>query len=151
MEAGSNRDAYIAALGTPALEGPDVPAPYSAFFSECRSRLKDLPAATALHFKVRSRQRPVQRYFRSSLDQDTILVIHVLDEDGVLEALLPDGEVLEKSADAPSRVIALPPLPAGCHYTDLVKEGNALIVAWEETWFTQVGRAGIVVLRTSID
>ncbi|HVP20014.1 MAG TPA: hypothetical protein VMU36_13565 [Spirochaetia bacterium] len=147
VEAGSNRDAYIAALGTPALEGPDVPPSYSAFFEDCRSRLT-MPAGTALHFKVRFRRLPVQRYFRSGPDQDSILVIHVLDENGTLRALLPGGQVLEKPAGVgSSRTIALPELPAGFRYTDLLKKDDSLIVTWEEARFTEVGRAGILVLR----
>ena len=65
LEAGSNRDAYMAALGTASLSGADVPAAYSAFFDECGSRIQGRAAGTALHFKVRSRTSPVQRYFRS--------------------------------------------------------------------------------------
>ena len=148
VEASSTRDAYIAALGTPTLEGQGVPAPYSAFFAACRARLA-VTAGTAVHFKVRSRNVPVQRYFRSGPEQDSILVIHVLDENGALYALLPDGQVLETAAvsGSPPRIVALPVLPAGYRYTDFVRMGDALIVAWEETRFTQVGRAGILALQ----
>jgi hypothetical protein len=148
LEAGSNRDAYIAALGTPALDGPTVPARYSAFFADCKSRLAPT-VETALHFKVRSRSSPVQRYFRSSLEQDSILLIHVLDENGTLEALLPHGLVLAKPGDSPANIITLPELPAGFRYTDFVKKDSSLIVSWEETRFTEVGRAGILVLRSA--
>jgi len=147
LEAGSNRDAYVAALGTPSLTGPGVPGSYRAFFTECRARLPGLPAATALHFKVRSRAAPVQKYFRSGLEQDSILVVHVLDENGTLYALLPGGQVLEKSAGTEPRVAALPALPEGFRYTDFVKWGDSLIIAWEETRFTDVGRAGILVFQ----
>ncbi len=58
LEAGSNRDAYMAALGTPSLSGPEVPAAYAAFFQECGARIQGLSAGTALHFKVRSRAVP---------------------------------------------------------------------------------------------
>jgi hypothetical protein len=149
LEAGSNRDAFMAALGTPSLSGPGVPPAYSAFFQECRAHIKGLAEGTALHFKVRSRGVPVQRYFRSGLELDSILLIHVLDEDGALFALLPDGQVLEKASDNPPQVFPLPPLPAGFRYTDFVKMGDRFIVSWEETQFTQVGRAGIAAVRIS--
>ena len=147
VEAESNRDAYVAALGTPALSGSDVPASYSELFQACRSRMPGLPAGTALHFKVRSRQLPVQRYFRSGLDQDSILVIHVFDDAGTLSAFLPDGQVVEKSAGSEMKSLSLPALPAGYTYTDFVKEGGLFIVSWEEAQFTQVGRAGVVAFR----
>jgi hypothetical protein len=149
LEAGSNRDAYMAALGTPSLSGPEVPAAYAAFFQECGARIQGLSAGTALHFKVRSRAVAVQRYFRSGSEQDSILLIHVLDEDGALYALLPDGRVLEKPSAGPAQIFPLPPLPAGFRYTDFVKMGDFFIVSWEETQFTQVERAGIAAVRIS--
>lgn len=148
LEAESNRDAYVAALGTPSLTGPGVPASYGAFFTECRARTQGLASGTALHFKVRSRQTPVQRYFRSGLEQDSILVIHVLDEEGVLYALLPDGQVLEKRPAAPERMFSLPFLPAGFQYTDLIRKGDLFIASWEETEFTQVKRAGLLAFHS---
>jgi hypothetical protein len=147
LEAGSNRDAYMAALGTPSLSGPGVPPAYSAFFQECRSRIQGLAAGAALHFKVRSRSFSVQKYFRSGAEEDSILLIHVLDDDGVLSALLPGGQVLEQPSGGPARTFSLPALPAGFRYTDFVKMGELLIASWEETTqFTQVGRAGIVAV-----
>ncbi len=149
LEAGSNRDAYMAALGTASLSGADVPAAYSAFFDECGSRIQGRAAGTALHFKVRSRTSPVQRYFRSGLEQDSILVVHVLDEAGVLYALLPDGQVLEQAPASPLESFTLPPLPAGFRYTDFVKKGDIIIASWEETQFIQVERAGIIAVSVT--
>jgi len=149
LEADSNRDAYMAALGTPSLSGPDVPAAYSAFFEECRSRIQGLSAGTALHFKVRSRTAPVQKYFRSGLEQDSVLVVHALDENGVLYALLPDGQVLEKPFASQLESFTLPALPAGFRYTDFVKKADLLIASWEETQFIQVARAGLVAVSVT--
>jgi hypothetical protein len=147
LEAASNRDAYIAALGTPSLTGPEVPVSYKTFFEQCRLRIPGLPVGTALHFKVRSRASPVQRYFRSGLEQDSIFVVHVLDEDGDLFALLPEGQVLEKPSEAQARMLTLPSLPPGFRYTDFVRKGDLFIASWEEAQFTQVGRAGLVAVR----
>ena len=150
LEAGSNRDAFMAALGAPSLSGAGVPPAYSAFFQECQSRIQGLAAGTSLHFKVRSRATKVQKYFRSGADEDSILVIHVLDEDDVLSALLPDGQLLEQAPGAPARVFPLPSLPAGFRYTDFVKMEGRFIASWEESpQFTEVGRAGVVSVRTS--
>jgi len=149
LEAESNRDAYMTALGSSSLSGPNVPTSYSAFFDECRSRIQGLAAGTALHFKVRALRMPVQRYFRSGSEQDSILVIHVLDEDGALYALLPDGQILAHTPSDPAQTFALPSLPAGFRYTDFVKKGDEFIASWEETHFTQVGRAGIVAVRAA--
>jgi hypothetical protein len=80
------------------------------------------------------------------LEQDSILVIHVLDENGALYALLPDGQVLEKSAGSVPRVVSLPALPEGFRYTDFVKRGDSFVIAWEEIRFTDVGSAGVLVL-----
>ena len=149
LEAESNRDAYMNALGTASLSGPAVPSSYSAFFDECRSRIQGLAAGTALHFKVRSRTTPIQRYFRSGAEQDSIILIHVLDEDGALSALLPGDEILAQPGSGPAQTFALPPLPAGFRYTDFVKKGELFIVSWEVTNFIQVGRAGLVAVRTT--
>ncbi len=72
--------------------------------------------------------------------------IAVFEEKGGRLALLPDGRVLSSptGAGAP-RVITLPVLPAGFRYTDLAKEGNLLVVPWEEVSFTDIGRAGLLI------
>ncbi|HTP59562.1 MAG TPA: hypothetical protein VMM82_11635, partial [Spirochaetia bacterium] len=135
--------------GSASLSGAGVSPAYSAFFQECQSRIKEPAVGVALHFKVRSRSFPVQKYFRSGSEEDSILLIHILDDNGVLSALLPGGQVLEQAAGGPARVFSLPALPAGFRYTDFVKAGELLIASWEETQFTQVGRAGMVAVRTS--
>ena len=76
-------------------------------------------------------------------------MVHVLDEAGVLYALLPDGQVLEQAPASPLESFTLPPLPAGFRYTDFVKKGDIIIASWEETQFIQVERAGIIAVSVT--
>ena len=66
--------------------------------------------------------------------------------DGKLLALLPDGRVMSAESGGAPRLIGLPLLPQGFRYTDLVKWGSSLVVPWEEVSFTDVGRAGLLVV-----
>ena len=81
------------------------------------------------------------------------MVIPVFEDTGVRLALLPGGRLLSApaggaaSAGASSRFIDLPALPRGFRYTDIVKSGSFLVASWEESRFTDVGRAGILLLR----
>ena len=67
LEAGSNRDAYMAALGTASLSGADVPAAYSAFFDECGSRIQGRAARhrAALQSALAHLSRPEVFPFRA--------------------------------------------------------------------------------------
>lgn len=147
VEAASTRDDYIAALGSPSLSGAGVPASLAAFFQASRARLPDLSPQTALHFRVRSREVPIRRYFRSDPLADSILVVPVFEELGDTYALLPEGKVLRKPASGDAVLASLPPLPAGFRYTDIVKASGFFVIPWEKTRFTEVADAGILVLK----
>jgi hypothetical protein len=76
------------------------------------------------------------------------VMIPVFEEEGARLALIPGGRVISSMASAPStRPVELPGLPRAFHYTDFVKEGDLLVVAWEEVSFTNVGRAGLLFYR----
>jgi hypothetical protein len=140
----SDRDTFMAALGVPSIEGPSVPTGLAAFFGTCRTALS-LPSDTALQFTLRSRESPVRRNYRSHPQSESAVVVPVFEEAGRLLALMPGGTVLAADGTGTTRTVALPRLARGFHYTDIVKIGGWLVVPWEESSFTDVGRAGILV------
>ena len=89
LEAGSNRDAYVAALGTPVPDRPGCPGSYSAFFQDCRSRIQGLtrrhgsPFQGALAPGARAEVLPLRR------GAGLILVVHVFDDGGTLLRAAP--------------------------------------------------------------
>jgi hypothetical protein len=145
QEESASRDAYMAALGTPAISGSGVPSDRAAFFDECRAKTEGIPKGVSLQFSVRSRESPVRLSYRSEPDSDSAVVFPVFESPAMRLALLPEGRVLLGAPGVPSRQISLPPLPRGFRYTDLVRDGGWLVVPWEETSFTDVGRAGILL------
>jgi hypothetical protein len=144
-----SRDEFLAAMGVPSISGPDVPKDLAAFFAACKARIPGIGPDTVLQFTVRSRESPVRRGYRSRPESDVAVVVPVFEQAGVLSALLPDGTILSAPAGGAGAAAAemLPALPAGYRYTDLVIVGDMLVVAWEEISFTDVGRAGLLLLR----
>jgi hypothetical protein len=142
-----SRDAFLDALGVPFIAGASVPPDLASFFAVCKSALPAPAPGTSLQFVLRSREGSVRRSFRSAKESDAAVVVPAFEEAGVRYALLPGGRVLSTSAGAALRAVDLPALPRGFRYTDLVKTGGFLVVPWEESRFTDVGRAGILVYR----
>jgi hypothetical protein len=142
-----SRDAYLAALGVPSISGARVPSDLGEFFATCRRAIPRLAPDASLQFALRSRDSPVRRSYRSQPSSDSAVMIPVFEEQGTLFALMPGGRVIVSAPS--SRAIELPGLPRAFRYTDFVKEGGLLIVAWEETSFTSVGRAGLLLFRPS--
>ena len=141
-----SRDTYLSALGVPFITGHAVPSDLSAFFTACRSLMPTPAPGTAIQFSLRSRESPVRRNYRSLKQSVSAVAVAVFEEKGTRLALLPDGRVLRAAIGAStSNTIALPALPPGFRYTDLARAGTWLIVPWEEVFFTDVGRAGILV------
>jgi hypothetical protein len=140
-----DRDTFLSSLGTASIDGPSVPPELSAFFAACRARLPAQPAGASLQFTVRSRESPVKRSYRSRRESESAVVIPVFEEKGSLLGLLPDGRVLRAAAGGAPVEMSLPRLPTGFRYTDVVKWGASLVAPWEETAFTDVGRAGLLV------
>jgi hypothetical protein len=141
----ADRATYLAALGVPAIGGPDVPSTLAAFFSTCLAEMPSLSAGASIQFSLRSKENPVKRSYRSLKDSESAIAIPLFEEQGSLFALLPDGRVLIAEHASPPQSRALPRLPPGFRYTDFVKWGSSLVVAWEEISFTDVGRAGLLV------
>jgi hypothetical protein len=140
------RDTFLAALGTPAISGTSVPGDLAAFFEECRRRIPGMAADTALQFFLRSKESPVRRSYRSQPQSDSAVTVPVFEQGASRWALMPDGSVLSSANGSPA-TIRLPALPEGFRYTDIVSVGAALVVPWEETSFTDVGRAGLLILK----
>jgi hypothetical protein len=140
------RDSYVAALAVSSLSGKDVPQDLAAFFAACRDATAGLSRGAFFQFILRS-DGAVRRIYRSGVEEsDSAVVIPVFQEPGVRCALLPGGQVLYAPVGGTARLIALPPLAAGFRYTDLAKAGDSLVVPWEESTFTDVGSAGILLL-----
>ena len=141
------RDTYMAALGVPSIAGPGVPADLAAFFEDCRTRIPSLGPETAVQFFLRSRENPVRRSYRSRPVSDDVVLVPVFEQAGIRSALLPDGTVRRRAAGAAVTTMKLPALPDGFRYTDIARLGSVLVVPWEEASFTEVGRAGLLLLR----
>lgn len=144
-EESASRDAYLAALGVPAISGTRVPSDLGNFFEVCRQSIPRLSTGASLQFALRSKESPVRRSFRSQPASDSAVMIPVFEEDGTRFALIPGGRVITSAAAAGP--VDLPALPRAFRYTDFVKVGGLLIIEWEETSFTNVGRAGILLFR----
>jgi hypothetical protein len=140
-----DRSTYLAALGVPAIEGPDVPSTLAGFFSTCLADMPTLAPGASVQFSLRSRESPVRRSYRSRKDSESAVGVPMFEEEGKLFALLPDGRVLVAEPASPPQELSLPKLPPGFSYTDFVKWGKSLVVSWEEIAFTDVGRAGLLV------
>ena len=140
-----DRDTFLASLGEVSIDGPSVPAALSAFFSACKSAIGAQPAGVSLQFTVRDRQGAVKRSYRSRKESESAMVVPVFQDDDGLLALLPDGRLLVSAGGSTPSAAALPVLPPGFRYTDVVKWGSSLVLPWEETEFTDVGRAGLLV------
>ncbi|HEY9595379.1 MAG TPA: hypothetical protein VHE79_12940 [Spirochaetia bacterium] len=144
VEDASDRDTFMTALGVPAIAGPSVPTALAALFTACRTSLAP-KQGTALQFTLRSRESPVRRSYRSEAQSDAAVVVPVFEEGGSLAALLPSGAVLAMEPSGATRTVTLPRLGRGFHYTDIARVNGWLVVPWEESSFTDVGRAGILV------
>jgi hypothetical protein len=140
----ANRDTYLAALGVPAIDGPSVPMALATFFASCRSMMPTLSKGASLQFSLQSREIPVRRNYRSHRESEAAVNIPIFEEEGKLIALLPDGRIVSAELDHSLRTIQLPRLPQSFRYTEFVKWGPSLVVCWEEVFFTDVGRAGIL-------
>jgi hypothetical protein len=147
QEQKESRDSYLAALGAPSISGEGIPGDLAAFFSACRDSLSGLPADVSLQFALRIRDSAVRKSFRSKPGSDTAVVIPIFQEPSKRLALLPVGRVLTAVSGGAPRVVELPPLPKGYRYTDLVALGEYLAVPWEQSTFTDVGSAGILLFR----
>ncbi len=141
-----DRETYLAALGVPSIVEPAVPSDLATFFAACRAGMPAPPAGASLQFALRSPASPVRRSYRSQKESESAISVPVDQDQGMLFALLPDGRVLRSVSGRLERPVALPRLPRGFRYTDLVKWGTSLVVPWEEASFTDVGRAGILIL-----
>jgi hypothetical protein len=139
------REVYQAALGVTHISGPSVPSDLESFFGSCKVQLA-LPNETSLQFVLRSRESPVRRNYRSKVESDSAVQIPVFEEGTDRYALLPSGRLLHGDAHGAVRVIDLPALPQGFHYSDVLKAGAFFLVPWEESSFTDVGRAGLLIL-----
>jgi hypothetical protein len=147
QEESADRDAYVAALGTPSITGAGVPSDRAAFFDTCRAQTSGVPRGVSLQFSIRSKESPFRLSYRSEPESESAVVFPVFESPGMRLALLPEGRVLRSAPNTPDRAFSLPSLPKGFRYTDLVEAGSWLVVPWEETSFTDVGRAGILLFQ----
>jgi hypothetical protein len=144
-ERDDTRESYLLSLGVPALTGPEVPAVLAPFFAACLAGIHAPQERATVHFAIRSRDSPVRRFFRSENGGDSLVFVPVFEDAGIRIALLPGGRALRASSDGRSVARALPALPESCRYTDILLKGKFLIVSWEETAFTDVGCAGLLL------
>lgn len=141
------REDFQAALGVPAIAGSSVPSDLAAWFETCRTQIPSLGPDTSLQFSLRSRESPVRRNYRSRPQSDTAVLVPVFEEAGVRTALLPTGVLLAQRQAGGTLTTPLPALPAGTRYMDIVKTAGIYVLSWETTSFTDVGAAGILLLR----
>jgi hypothetical protein len=142
-----SRDSYVAALAVPSLSGGAVPHDLAAFFAACKGAATGSASGAFFQFTLRS-DAAVRRIYRSGAEEsDSAVVIPVFQEPGARLALLPGGRVLYAVVGGATHVVDLPPLGSGFRYTDLAKAGDYLVVPWEESTFTDVGSAGILLFK----
>jgi hypothetical protein len=146
-ETAVSREAYIESFQLSAVKAPGKSAAREALFALCRSRLPELEEGTALHFIVRSGGDPLRRVFRLGEGSSGLVTIPVFEEKGNAFALLTDGKVLRIPVAAAAETITLPPLPAGFHYTNVMRVGDFLFIPWEQAVFTDVGAAGVLLYK----
>jgi hypothetical protein len=149
VEQALTREAYIAALALPLPSG--AADERAAFFDACRREIGPLPEGGSLQFVVRGADGAVRRQYRSELAGDTVTMVPVFELGAERLALLPGGRVLAANSEpgSASRIVDLPELPRGFRYTELAQVGGMLAVAWEEISFTDVGRAGLLLITPS--
>jgi hypothetical protein len=145
-ESSIDRETYIGAYKLSAGAAPGGAALRTALFSMVRSELNPGESA-AIHFTLRSRADAVKRVFRSGEGVTSITTVPVWEEKGLALALMPEGRILSTADGTAFTSIALPQLPQGFRYTDLVRSEGALILPWEQTLFTDVRAAGFLLFR----
>jgi hypothetical protein len=137
-----SRDAYLSTLRASSNAARGSHAALLALLNE---KLGSLPPDSAAHFTFRSGARPLKSVYRSAEGVSSVIAVSVFEEAGGAHALIPEGSVLEVSADGSTRAISLPALPEGFRYTDLVKVRDFLFIPWERSSFTDVGAAGALL------
>jgi hypothetical protein len=142
-----SRESYIAAyqLSSAAGSGPD--ASEAGLFAVVRKNLPELTDQNAVHFSLLSLGNPVKRLYRSGEGISSLLSVPIFQEGSASFVLLPAGRVLRVSAAGAAVFIALPALPPRLSYTGIVKVGDSLVLPWEESRFTDVGSAGMLVFK----
>lgn len=110
---------------------------------------------TALYFKVwfdgaahstlffKSAQNTSRNMFEEGLPQ-SVYALHHTDNNGAQTAaiLLPDGTFLLNTEKRGIIKLQLPSLPENFRYTAFFISDTAIVAAWEESAFYQVGRTG---------
>jgi hypothetical protein len=140
------RDEYLGKLKAYSASAPAGAPLRKALFAKVRGILQ-LEESSTVHFIARSREEAVKLVFRGGEGATTIIMIPVWEESGRALALLPEGRVVSTADGATFDSVSLPPLPAGFSYTDLYMDDGALIVPWEQTLFTDVRAAGLLIFR----
>jgi hypothetical protein len=87
----------------------------------------------------------VRRIFRSGEGVSGLIPVPVYEEAGVTDALLPGGKLLRIASGGGATTVALPALPRGYRYTDVVRVGGTLVLPWQQDSFTDVGAAGLLL------
>lgn len=147
------RQDYRRAFGFRDL-GSDLSAetrPLRALLARIRARLDRPGSLTAYQLLLRrSGEATLARYefhpdgFATS-EKVRLFALPVVQEGRALLLLGPDGLLL-RAEGARVRAVRLPHLPPGFVYTDLAVQGGRLLVAWEQSRFTQVQAAGAALL-----
>ncbi len=150
LETSVDRETFRSALGVPTISGPLVPTARASLFAAVATQVSALAPGTALEFIVHTRQPSVELSYRQVDSADAFIRVPVYEDGDRRLALLPDGRVVTTRADGAIRTMALPPLPVGFRYTGLTQNGSWLVVAWEESQFTNVGRAGLLIIRSTL-
>jgi hypothetical protein len=146
-ETQSSRDRYLEALRSSSNAAKRESR--SALIASVRRQLESSPAEdAAVHFTFRS-ANAIKEVHRTAEGATSIIPVSVFEEDGVSYVLLPGGKVFALGPKDQVRTIELPPLPEDCHYTDLEMVGDFLFIPWEQSRFTDVGAAGLLLYALS--
>lgn len=143
-ESSALRSQYVAALTSP-VESLPASSPRRRFFQRCLAELRAGSPGSTVLFTLRVRGMGVRTTFRSEGSAGSVVVVPVHEDKSGFRALLPGGRLLVGGARGERGEVALPAVPSPVRFTDLVKTGRFLVLAWEEQSFTEVGAAGVLV------
>ena len=135
------------------LESRNTPREITRLFRTIIREYDEISSvSTAFHLVLRSDDRPLPRRYHFQppeyLEADDIdlVQIPVTRSGGTYYALLPNGRIhWIRVGSQRTGIYDLPSLAKEFVYTGIAVTGGSIIVAWEESHFTDVGSAGIFV------
>ena len=142
-EAPAARSQYIGALAVP-IESLGASSPRRRFLEACLGEIRAASPDSTVLFTVRGKGT-IRQTVKAEGPGTSVASVAVFEEKSVSWALLPGGKLLAVRTGGARSIAVLPASAADIRFTDMVKAGSLLVLAWEEQLFTEVGAAGILL------